>query len=69
MSVRVLAVTGSSGGHIFPAVEFLREVKQTHGNIDTLLVLPEKKAAKGILADTIKVKYLSFFPLKPRLEL
>jgi UDP-N-acetylglucosamine--N-acetylmuramyl-(pentapeptide) pyrophosphoryl-undecaprenol N-acetylglucosamine transferase len=70
MSVRVLAVTGSSGGHIFPALEFLRAVKSAHNQVDVLLCLPERNAARGMLADTLKVKYLSFLPfsLKPSLR-
>lgn len=38
--LRILVVTGSSGGHIFPALSFLDTLKDRHQGLEILLVLP-----------------------------
>jgi len=40
--IRILAVAGSSGGHIFPAVGFLDECKALYPDAATMLVLPAR---------------------------
>jgi UDP-N-acetylglucosamine--N-acetylmuramyl-(pentapeptide) pyrophosphoryl-undecaprenol N-acetylglucosamine transferase len=37
---KVMVVTGSSGGHIFPALAFLEKLKEKYSTIDVFLVLP-----------------------------
>jgi len=39
--MRMIAVTGASGGHIFPALAFLEEMGEKRPDIRTLLVLPD----------------------------
>ena len=38
--MKILAITGSSGGHIFPTLGFLDTLNKKHKDIDVLLVLP-----------------------------
>ena len=56
--MRVLVVTGASGGHIFPALSFLITLKDKNGEIDTLLVLPKRSTVSQIIPDDYHVKYL-----------
>lgn len=67
--MKVLAVTGSSGGHIFPALAFLEALKEKHKNIDALLLLPEKRAIKNIKNPGYEVKYVSMPSLELRVSL
>ncbi len=62
--MRVLVVTGASGGHIFPALSFLDTLKDKHKETDTLLVLPKRSRKSLILLDAYKVKYLSISPIE-----
>jgi UDP-N-acetylglucosamine--N-acetylmuramyl-(pentapeptide) pyrophosphoryl-undecaprenol N-acetylglucosamine transferase len=62
--MRILVVTGSSGGHIFPALSFLDTLKDRHKNIDTILAVPSRSIKNQIPLDTYKVKYLSFSPIE-----
>ncbi len=41
--MRILVVTGQSGGHIFPALSFLDVLNHRYKDIDTLLILPLQK--------------------------
>ena len=70
--MRVLVVTGSSGGHIFPALSFLDGLKNRHKEIDTLLVLPRsslKLATAKALALAYKVDWISISPVKLNISL
>lgn len=62
--MKVLVVTGASGGHIFPALSFLDTLKDKHKKTDTLLVLPERSRKIRILPDSYSVKYISISPIK-----
>jgi UDP-N-acetylglucosamine--N-acetylmuramyl-(pentapeptide) pyrophosphoryl-undecaprenol N-acetylglucosamine transferase len=42
MPVKILAVTGASGGHIFPALAFLDTLKNRRKDAELLLVLPKR---------------------------
>ncbi|MFA5095829.1 MAG: UDP-N-acetylglucosamine--N-acetylmuramyl-(pentapeptide) pyrophosphoryl-undecaprenol N-acetylglucosamine transferase [Candidatus Omnitrophota bacterium] len=57
--MRVLAVTGASGGHIFPALSFIDALKEKRADIDTLLVLPERGLRPGVMLADGKIKYIS----------
>lgn len=71
--VRVLAVTGASGGHIFPALSFLDALKDKYPDTDALLVLPEKILGSAIIPDGYKVSFISIsafkLDLRPKLFL
>ncbi|MGA2774618.1 MAG: undecaprenyldiphospho-muramoylpentapeptide beta-N-acetylglucosaminyltransferase [Candidatus Omnitrophota bacterium] len=58
--MRILVVTGSSGGHIFPALSFLEELKEKHKSVETLLVLPKRSIQKRIIReDVYQVRYIA----------
>jgi len=54
--VRILAVTGSSGGHIFPALSFLAQLKERRNDVETLLVLPKKNIKYEVIPHDYRVK-------------
>lgn len=60
--MRILVVTGSSGGHIFPALAFLEGLEDR--NIESLLVLPIKNIQYSLAKSSYKIKYLSIVPIK-----
>lgn len=62
--MRVLAVSGSSGGHIFPAISFLDALKAKYRYADTLLVLPKKNIKDRIERYGHPVNYISVSNLK-----
>ncbi|MDP2938312.1 MAG: glycosyltransferase, partial [Candidatus Omnitrophota bacterium] len=62
--MKVLAITGSSGGHIFPALGFLDTLKNKHKNIDALLVLPKKSITNQIKSFEYKFNYISVSSIK-----
>lgn len=43
--LKILVITGASGGHIFPATGFLDTLKDKHKDIEILLVLPKRNIA------------------------
>ena len=58
--MRILVVTGGSGGHIFPALAFLESLKEKYRDIDTLLVLPQGIRQKEIAVSWCDIAYLPF---------
>lgn len=62
--MRILVVTGSSGGHIFPALSFLEALIDTHKDIETLLVLPRTNIKKDSKDNRFKTKYVAIVPLR-----
>jgi len=62
--MRVLVVSGASGGHIFPALGFLDALRQREKNIDSLLVLPRQSLKNGIDVSGYKVQYISITSVK-----
>ncbi|MDD5561191.1 MAG: undecaprenyldiphospho-muramoylpentapeptide beta-N-acetylglucosaminyltransferase [Candidatus Omnitrophica bacterium] len=54
--MRVLLVTGSSGGHIFPAMALMERLKAACA--DVLMVLPKKNSGSKIASGPEKVKYI-----------
>jgi UDP-N-acetylglucosamine--N-acetylmuramyl-(pentapeptide) pyrophosphoryl-undecaprenol N-acetylglucosamine transferase len=63
--MRVLLVTGSSGGHIFPALALMDRLKES--GTDLLLVLPKKNNGSGMAQESGCVKYIPAFSLGLRL--
>lgn len=66
--MKILVVTGSSGGHIFPALGFLDTLRDRRKNIDLLLVLPKKNISKQIENIDYRVNYISISSVKLKLD-
>lgn len=76
--MKILVVTGASGGHIFPALAFLDTLKEKYKNIETLLVLPlslvqRRDLPKAGITNQIgiadyKVNYIFVSTIKLRLD-
>jgi len=62
--MRILAVTGASGGHIFPALSFLDSLSNKRKDIDALLVLPKKSIMSQINNINYKIGYISISSIK-----
>jgi len=54
--MRVLIVSGSSGGHIFPAIALTEALKKIA--LDALLVLPQKSLKDRMAVDSKGIKYI-----------
>jgi UDP-N-acetylglucosamine--N-acetylmuramyl-(pentapeptide) pyrophosphoryl-undecaprenol N-acetylglucosamine transferase len=66
--MRILVVTGSSGGHIFPALGFLDTLKDTHEETEALLVLSRRSIANQIRTSAYKINYISVSSIKLSLD-
>ncbi len=68
--MRLLAVTGASGGHIFPALSLLAELKKKQSGIEAVLVLPKKNIKYGAIPEGYEVRRVSISSLafKPELK-
>ncbi len=64
--MKVLAVAGSSGGHIFPALALLDYLKKNYPQVDARLVLPKTNIKKDIEDSEFKLSYIDpgFFEKK-----
>ncbi len=58
--MKILAVCGASGGHIFPAVAFLESLKEIKPDAECLLILPQRSSMKKIENPAFEVRYLVF---------
>lgn len=67
-NLKILVVTGSSGGHIFPALAFLEAIQEKQPDIDALLVLPEKSILKKKEKFTYQVKYIKLSSISRRID-
>ena len=67
--MKILVATGSSGGHILPALSFINALRNTNQHIDTLLVISKRSLKYNLPLGNIKVKYVSFYPIKLSLKL
>jgi len=67
--MKVLVVTGQSGGHIFPALSFLDRLKQEYADTDTLLVLPKGALVSDIAYGSYKVRHISVSNIKLCIDL
>lgn len=59
--MRVLLASGSSGGHIFPALALMDYLKEKGAQV--LLVLPQKCRDNKVLSGQPEIKYISSAPL------
>jgi UDP-N-acetylglucosamine--N-acetylmuramyl-(pentapeptide) pyrophosphoryl-undecaprenol N-acetylglucosamine transferase len=66
--MRILVTTGASGGHILPALSFINVLKNKRQGVDVLLVIPKRSLKYNLSLGDIKVKYVSFLPIKLSLE-
>ncbi len=66
--MKVLAVAGSSGGHIFPAQALLEYLRNNYPQTDTLLVLPVKNVNRNTPVGAEKVAYIDAVSFKARLD-
>lgn len=57
--MKILAVAGASGGHIFPALAFIDASREKYAGADVLLVLPKKNALSLEQVSRYKVRYVS----------
>lgn len=54
-----MVVSGSSGGHIFPALSFIGAIREKQKNAAVLLLLPERVRQKQIPVQGVALKYIS----------
>jgi UDP-N-acetylglucosamine--N-acetylmuramyl-(pentapeptide) pyrophosphoryl-undecaprenol N-acetylglucosamine transferase len=67
--MKVLAITGTSGGHIFPALAFLDSIKKSDPTGNTLLVLPKDIQARNLERFGYQINYINAVTLKPNFSL
>lgn len=66
--MKVLVVCGASGGHIFPALAFIDEIKKTNINIETQLILPIKSIKTNIDFSDYNVQFIDIVALSKKLN-
>ncbi len=66
--LKILAVTGSSGGHIFPALAFLEAMQEKRPDIKAILILPEKSIIKKSEKFNYQVKYIKLSSISRRVD-
>lgn len=66
--MKVLVVTGESGGHIFPALSFLYTLKAKYKDVDTLLIAPKRSLENRIIPNGYPVRYISIATVKLSLD-
>ncbi len=57
--MKILVITGASGGHIFPALAFLEELEEKKCESEVLLILPEKEIIKELVGVDYKIKRIA----------
>jgi UDP-N-acetylglucosamine--N-acetylmuramyl-(pentapeptide) pyrophosphoryl-undecaprenol N-acetylglucosamine transferase len=62
--MRILVVSGVSGGHIFPALGFLDTLKHKDSKIEVLLVLPKSDMSEQIRTVGFQVNHISISSIK-----
>lgn len=68
--MRVLVVSGTSAGHVFPALSFLDKLKDSYKDIDTLLILPRNSLERKIaIPNGYNIRYVSTVQVKAKLDL
>ncbi|MDD5155560.1 MAG: UDP-N-acetylglucosamine--N-acetylmuramyl-(pentapeptide) pyrophosphoryl-undecaprenol N-acetylglucosamine transferase [Candidatus Omnitrophica bacterium] len=67
--MRILVATGSSGGHVFPAISLLTELKMKYADLEALLILPRDCILSGKDIFPCEVRYIPVSPIKFKLDL
>jgi UDP-N-acetylglucosamine--N-acetylmuramyl-(pentapeptide) pyrophosphoryl-undecaprenol N-acetylglucosamine transferase len=65
---KVLAVTGASGGHIFPAMAFLEALEEKYNGIETCVLLPEKSVISAKEKPGCTIKYIQMPSVKMSID-
>jgi UDP-N-acetylglucosamine--N-acetylmuramyl-(pentapeptide) pyrophosphoryl-undecaprenol N-acetylglucosamine transferase len=63
--MKIVVVTGASGGHIFPAIAFCEAVKETRPGVKTLLVLPRGTVANAVDFGSQPVRMIPATAIRP----
>lgn len=69
--MRILVVTGQSGGHIFPALTFLETLKDKYKEVETILILPLSCLKYNVATQQVarfKINYVPIAAIKLRLD-
>jgi len=66
--MKILAASGASGGHIFPALSFLEEIKSRRKGLDMLLVLNKNKSEGYDFSCDYKIAYISASSIRAALN-
>lgn len=66
--MKILAVAGASGGHIFPAVAFIESTRRRHPDAQILLVLPRRSAVPQAQLGGCEVRRISISAIRRRLD-
>ncbi|MBN1913431.1 MAG: UDP-N-acetylglucosamine--N-acetylmuramyl-(pentapeptide) pyrophosphoryl-undecaprenol N-acetylglucosamine transferase [Candidatus Omnitrophica bacterium] len=66
--MKILIVTGASGGHIFPALALIESLKETNSEAQITLVLPKKNALGTVDCRGCRLRYISYSSLKLSLD-
>lgn len=64
--MKILAVAGGSGGHIFPAIGFLDRIVKDDPSAETMLVLPRRSIKQYLPAMSHRISYVSTTALSLR---
>jgi UDP-N-acetylglucosamine--N-acetylmuramyl-(pentapeptide) pyrophosphoryl-undecaprenol N-acetylglucosamine transferase len=66
--MKILVACGGTGGHIFPALSFLKDLKLCQNNCDILLVVTRRTIEKQIIPEGYKIAHISLLPVKLKLD-
>jgi len=61
--MKVLVASGSSGGHIFPSLAFIDELRQRDRGIEALLILSRRASKNSIEDGGCRVRLLPVYPM------
>jgi len=64
--VKILAVAGASGGHIFPALAFIESLKRRDPGVQMLLILPRHSAVPQACVNACAVRYIAISAIQRR---
>lgn len=67
--MKVLVVSGASGGHIFPALSFIDALHQADPKAQILFVLPERSLKVEPLPRSCRLSYICLSSISPKLSL
>jgi UDP-N-acetylglucosamine--N-acetylmuramyl-(pentapeptide) pyrophosphoryl-undecaprenol N-acetylglucosamine transferase len=62
--MKILVVTGASGGHVFPALAFLQALHIKRGGVSLFLALPKSAMKMAVAAEAERIIYLPVTPIR-----